>query len=399
MKIARRDFLKGFAASLGFAALPGGAVFAAPAGWKARGKPNLVFGVLSDTHLRTRLVGIQPGRNWSPRYFAAAMEYFASRNVDAVVHCGDFAHRGQVEEMQYHANYWNKFFPGSRSPDGRRVEKLFIIGNHDAEGSGYYGFCAKKYPDPAERAKHVLATDMAANWERIWGEKFEPVWHKEVKGCHFFGRNWGADGEAFANLVDESSQALDSSRKPFFVLTHRRPLKALRNRLSRHPGGIAFFGHNHWSIANWNMVYDYGALKAIQCPSCEPRGCNALVGDAWITKTNIEGLPSAGRGRQGFVVNVYDEMLVIERHEFSEGEASMGADWVMPVGKSAATWSVNPAAVARVTSAALIVGAAASGAGGSLFISSAMVPGPQMPSGSRSLRRWKERTACSVSSP
>ena len=30
---------------------------------------------------------------------------------------------------------------------------------------------------------------MAANWERIWGEKYEPVWHKEVKGYHFFGRN------------------------------------------------------------------------------------------------------------------------------------------------------------------------------------------------------------------
>ena len=45
------------------------------------------------------------------------------------------------------------------------------------------------YPDPAVRAKHVLQTDMAANWERIWGEKYEPVWHKEVKGYHFFGRN------------------------------------------------------------------------------------------------------------------------------------------------------------------------------------------------------------------
>ena len=38
-----------------------------------------------------------------------------------------------------------------------------------------------RYPDEAERAKHVLATDMAANWERIWGEKYEPVWHKTVQ--------------------------------------------------------------------------------------------------------------------------------------------------------------------------------------------------------------------------
>ena len=42
---------------------------------------------------------------------------------------------------------------------------------------------------------------MAANWERIWGEKYEPVWHKEVKGYHFFGRHWNVDYKDFAGLA------------------------------------------------------------------------------------------------------------------------------------------------------------------------------------------------------
>ena len=53
MDISRREFLKESLAALGFAALPGGFLFAAPPGWKRGGRPNIVFGVVSDTHLRT----------------------------------------------------------------------------------------------------------------------------------------------------------------------------------------------------------------------------------------------------------------------------------------------------------------------------------------------------------
>ena len=158
MSVSRREFLSG-AAALG---LGGWRLFAAPLGWKHGGKPNLVFGVVSDTHLRTRHGSSgKPGHNWPDKYFAAALEYFKRRGVDAVVHCGDMAHRGQVEEMQFHANAWNRVFGPSCGP-----VKLFVTGNHDAEGAGYGDFVEKNYPDPAERAKHVLATDMAANWER-----------------------------------------------------------------------------------------------------------------------------------------------------------------------------------------------------------------------------------------
>ena len=69
MNLTRREFVKGSFATLGFLALPGG-LFApllghplrgqpsaggyAPAGWKPKGKkPDLVFGVLADTHLMT----------------------------------------------------------------------------------------------------------------------------------------------------------------------------------------------------------------------------------------------------------------------------------------------------------------------------------------------------------
>ena len=332
--MTRRDFIGNALAALGFSALPGGFLFAAPEGWKPGKKPNLVFGVVSDTHLRTRHgPSGKPGHNWPDKYFAAALEYFKRRGVDAVVHCGDMAHRGQVEEMQFHANAWNRVF----GPSGGPV-KLFVTGNHDAEGAGYGDFVEKNYPDPAERAKHVLATDMAANWERIWSEKYDSVWHKEVKGYHFFGRNWGVDDAELVRLVEETGKTvrLDDPARPFFFMTHSRPVAPLRKRVSAKRNAVSFFGHNHWSIANWNMAYlYYGRLPCFECASCEPRGCSGLVGDAWITKAKLEGRDpaSTGKGRQGYVVCMYDDMMVLERHDFSDGEASLGADWVMPLGK------------------------------------------------------------------
>ncbi len=93
MNATRRGFLAGSAAF----ALGGWRLYAAPPGWKHGGKPNLVLGVVSDTHLRTRLgPSGKIGHNWPDKYFAAALEYFKSRNVDAVIHCGDFAHRGKA---------------------------------------------------------------------------------------------------------------------------------------------------------------------------------------------------------------------------------------------------------------------------------------------------------------
>ena len=41
--MTRRDFFKEAFAALGFSALPGGFLFAAPEGWKPEKKPNLAM--------------------------------------------------------------------------------------------------------------------------------------------------------------------------------------------------------------------------------------------------------------------------------------------------------------------------------------------------------------------
>ncbi|MBQ8113959.1 MAG: metallophosphoesterase [Kiritimatiellae bacterium] len=341
MNVSRMGFLKSALSALGVGVGGGWRVFAAPPGWKPPKNPNLVFGAVSDTHLAAAALSGKPRKGWIHTYFRNALSYFRDQNVDAVVHCGDLAHRGMISELQYHANVWKNVFPGNRAPDGHVVEKLFVNGNHDTDGWGYgSNWAPRVYPDPAERAKHVLSPNMAGHWERIWGEPFHDVWHKEVKGYHFFGRHHGVSEAKFAALVkaEAAKAGLLKSARPFFMLSHKRPSSALLKALRPCRNAVGFFGHWHHSCVDWNAIYFFkgASFPNVQVPSCEPRGSGALGAVARLPPVlpgvPIEGVEDVGKTRQGYVVRVYDDMLVISRREFGVG-GSLGPDWIMPLGR------------------------------------------------------------------
>jgi len=121
MDPSRREFLKGALAALGAGAF-GGRVFAAPPGWKPRPEPDLVVGILSDTHLQSGWDGVTPHGRFPLTYVMNAMKHFRECNIDAFMHLGDAAHRGKNVEAQYHRDIFEKFFPGGRAADGHTVE-------------------------------------------------------------------------------------------------------------------------------------------------------------------------------------------------------------------------------------------------------------------------------------
>ena len=334
----RAGFLKGLAAAFG------ARLFAVPPGWTPPGKGNLVFGVVSDTHLRTTTDGKYSTKYWSDKWLVAALKHFRAENVDAVLHLGDMAHTGQVAEMEFHATAWRKVFPNDLAPDGHKVERLFVAGNHDLDGSTYgIGELVKKlYPDPEEFKKHVLCTDIAGNWQRIWGEPYSEVWHKVVKGYHFFGRHYaGKDFNACEArtlaLVKEidAKCALAKDKKPFFHFSHIRAHAHFNRAMQAYPNAVGFFGHWHASASNWSVIRMASSGPTIQCPSCAPMGSNSLSADTckWVKAPFAESTQDEfGRSRQGYIVRVYDDMVVFERHEFGKG-GKIGSDWIMPLGK------------------------------------------------------------------
>ena len=336
--VTRAGFLKGLAAAFG------ARLFAAPPGWTPPGKANLVFGVVSDTHLRTTADGKYSKKYWSDKWLVAALRCFRDNNVDAVLHLGDMAHTGQVAEMEFHATAWRKVFPKDLAPDGHKVERLFVAGNHDLDGTTYgIGKLVKDlYPDPEEFKKHVLCTDIAGNWQRIWGEPYAEAWHKEVKGYHFFGRHYaGKDFNACEAktlaLVKEvdAKCGLAKDRKPFFHFSHIRAHATFNKAMAPYRNAVGFFGHWHASASNWNVIRMFSSSPTLQCPSCAPMGSNSLSPSTckWAQAPFAECTQdNLGRSRQGYLVRVYDDMVVFERHEFGKG-GKIGADWIMPLGK------------------------------------------------------------------
>ena len=340
MDMTRREFAKGGLAALGFLALPGG-LFAAPPGWKPAKKPNLVFGAVSDTHIRTGYDGVSRYWRFSLKYFRGALEWFKASNVDAVVHGGDFAHRGMAASMRFHAEEWREVFGKSGGP-----VKLFVSGNHDIEGWWYSDFGTGIFPDKNVRAKYILGADTAAKWEEIWGEKYEPVWHRVVNGYHFVGQHWGEEsadnpkGSSYsememAKFLDEHSGEpwMAPGAKPFFVVRHVAPQRVLCAALGKHPNAITLYGHAHGSAARWNMVRLHGGNAVIEMSACDARGDNlGLAGTLPIAKAKPEGETAAGYPRSAYVLRVYDDMIVVERREFGDHGGSLGPDWVIPLG-------------------------------------------------------------------
>ena len=358
MQISRRWFIGGLAS---WGAMGGLRGFAAPAGAYSQGKPRLRFGVVSDIHFRcyARTGNAKKEADWQANVatFLKTLEWFRDQQVDGVMIAGDMADNGMVDQLQGVADCWYRVFPDDKAPDGRKVEKLFTLGNHDWEGGRYGDHAKKAFPDPAERARHLLCTDLKARWQEIFHEDFSPVYRKTVKGYSFVGAHWTQDkckgkeetgiagvGEFFA----ENGAQLDP-KLPFFYFQHPHPKgtcygefgwgqddgRATR-ALSAFPNAIAFSGHSHAPLTNEKSVWQ-GAFTSLGTSSLRYTGGPGFPG---VPKRGFENTGGGGMkvmkpfnggdGRQGMLVSVYDDRVVFARRDFVYG-LSLGDDWVLPL--------------------------------------------------------------------
>ena len=120
--LSRRFFLRGLAA--GAATLSARQLLAEA----LANEPLLRFGVMSDTHLE-----LKDDPNGLGRIFRTLHD----RNVDAVVISGDITERGLNTEVDFLMKIWNDAFPGNCAADGRKVEKVWVWGNHDYSDASY----------------------------------------------------------------------------------------------------------------------------------------------------------------------------------------------------------------------------------------------------------------------
>lgn len=298
----------------------------------AAGAEPVAIGLLSDIHV---------GDEKQAEVFRKALAFIAKRNPDAVVIAGDMANNGFVWQYELVAAAWEKVFPGDRGPDGRKVAKVFVNGNHDVEGHTYL---AVKTPE--ERALNedkAIGPRRAEAWEKCFHEKWEPIRIREVKGWKFVCTDFGFETEKNLSEFFAKHHAELASQPAFFYVQHKHPFNTcfgltvpqsshlLRKIFDRYPNMIAISGHSHMSIhderAIWQGTFTSIGLSTLAAPVLF--GGRENTTRSRLIKTDDEQMPAVYTrpdGKQGMFMWLYPDRAVVRRDEYVYGE-TLGPDW------------------------------------------------------------------------
>lgn len=366
--LTRKGFLANASA---FALMRPWRVLAVPPERSDRPAPNLRFGVISDLHVvpcAGDAPDFEPVRGYGTRAGALKklekiLGWYRERRIDALMVTGDIANNGLVEQMQLFAEAFEAVFPRGRGADGRKVEKLFVTGNHDWDGENCGSLAKRRYPDPQERARHLFAHDLGGNWEKVFGEKYEPIFLKRIRGYVFIGQHWDGQGygeqcrfERLKPFLLRHKAELDPSR-PFFYFQHPHlkntcygpwawghDLGLTTETLSQFPNAVAFSGHSHYSVFDERAIWQggftaigTGSLLNSDLPRDErpPLGYeNTGVAGEGVNKglQDLKTTPayaSTWDCQSGLLVDVYDDAIEVRRREFCYGLDS-DEDWIIP---------------------------------------------------------------------
>ena len=153
-----------------------------PAHGEARPSPKMKIGILSDIHVT---------RRENAGTFEKALRWFRDQGVDGVLITGDLGTKGTIAETEVVAETWYQVFPDDKAPDGHRVERLFLLGNHDVDGfASKSSWPNRQIPSREEAERTCLAFHREETWKRLFNEDFSQIVVKEVKGYKFILNSW-----------------------------------------------------------------------------------------------------------------------------------------------------------------------------------------------------------------
>lgn len=323
IEFSRRGFIGGAAAFLVAGCKTGG--------WLA-GTPRLRFGVVSDIHLTTPASCVITEK---------AMRYFRSRGADAVMVPGDLTDWGLRSGFEYLKATWDNVFGGTDTVP------LFCTGNHDFDGWAYGDMTMEMHANGYSEGEALSKLGLAAEWERIFGEKYAPVRVRTVKGYDFISAEWDSFGK-FPEWMAANGARFRGGR-PFFYFQHPAARGTTSDgggwddkgacfaALKGFPNAVAFTGHTHRPFTDERSIWQ-GEFTVVATPSlsyaCFPPGHEN--GGGRRDGTSVQAMPMIPerrdlRGGQGYFVSVYDDRIVIERIDVEEDCAEGAPAWIVPL--------------------------------------------------------------------
>jgi predicted phosphodiesterase len=321
MKLGRRSFI----GELMFAA---GAANAAPLVKMAppKGEPKLRMGVVTDTHLGTSwIMGVNTPAT------EKAFRYFRDRGADVVMGCGDLIDSGTIPQLKALAAVWNGVFPENKGKDGKKVEKMFVCGNHEV---------SLWKPVEQQDPKFYVQPRLAENWKEILGEDYSPVYHKCINSIHFIGVHWGYHKKP--EVVEPAIEKVMKEVKPgepVFLCQHF-PVRNTCfgsgggkcesfNLYKKYPNLIVITGHTHSPVTTPCAIWqkEFTAINA---------GVVTWTDFAPYTWPNSLA-PAAVYAKNALFISVYDDRIVVERCDLMN-EDKMAPDWTIPLPLDPATF-------------------------------------------------------------
>lgn len=301
----------------------------------AAAKGNLTVGVLSDVHARD---------DASKETFVKALQYFRDADVDAVMIAGDMIECGMECELVEFSKLWYSVFPKDKGLKGKKVERLFIYGNHEINGHTFKN-AAKKY-SPEEREAGCIASRREQVWKRCFKEEFQPIYIKKVGGYVFIGAHFQNVNQADGLEDFFAEHAADiPSDKPFFYFQHTHPKGTCSGDkvwgqdngastvlLSNYPNVISFSGHSHTTLTDEKTIWQ-GAFTSVGTASLNYInfvGTDHENGKLPKGKVSQMYRLNGHDGHQGMLMTVYDDRVELLRHEFKNDE-DLGT-WCIPLG-------------------------------------------------------------------
>lgn len=321
----RREFILSAGA---FGATAPAIALDAEKGVSPAGDAILRLGIISDIHVTD---------DASCADLRTALKMFDRRRVDGVLATGDLADHGLFGQLKRVAATWNEVFPDFRRSDGGRIERLFHYGDHDT----CLNFKARKrfVSDLGLDGDFIPNIGLAKAWEDAFGEKFEPIVHRRLKGYDFVlshFRRGPVKVNPVGNNVPGLARFLEKldlpKTKPFFYLQHRIFNGTIEREgcgdrrcwddgtttaiLSKYPNCIALCGHGHIPATNETSLWR-GAFTAVEVPSL------FYSLETWLPKVRTDQAK-----HQALYMLVHADRIAIERLDVTTGKR-LAEDWMI----------------------------------------------------------------------
>ena len=342
---SRRNFLQGaISASVAYRICPA---------WAEQREPIMRFGAVSDIHLRVRtpVFPYYRGSEDNYVYYEKALRWFDRMKADAVVVSGDVTDRGLISEWEQFADTWNRVFPKYCAPDGRRVERIVVTGNHDI--GQWPGLWKKVSDEEQKKCRFDHPENLKRLWRNLMDEEWELVSMRKVKGIPFVASQYMSLKPPVEAFFKEKANEVDTGL-PLFFVQHAHPAGTCFSgskfgfwdydmngqtvrALSRLPKAVALSGHSHNSVVDEKSVWQ-GAFTSINC------GCTWGAGLVYYGRDNALApffgeykkqrmdslVPLENAGRCCLAFDVYADHLTVHRWCVQTDEP-LGEDWVIPL--------------------------------------------------------------------